>query len=105
MRFPHPPLTPLDLSDAPELAVLAALDATLRLTATAIIAANPQLCDSTLFQSPRPRPPQIWIAHAVLAHARALRIDLEHYRDAVDAWDPPADDDPDDSDGDDDIPF
>ena len=82
-RIQHSWPTPEELGEAPELAVLALLDANLDLALRALVSAHPQLADPdrpawTLDQSPSGR-----AAENFLARAKALHRALETYRDAV----------------------
>ena len=82
-RTQHPWPTPEELGDAPELAVLALLDANLELALRALVAAHPALGDPdrpawTLDHSPSGR-----AAETFLARAKGLHRALETYRDAV----------------------
>lgn len=79
-----------DLDETPELALVAVLDATLAAVWPALIAANPDLHDSSfatagLYDDGEPMPARVWIADAILTHASLLRTDLERYRHAVEA--------------------
>jgi hypothetical protein len=83
MRSPAPPPTPSELDDAPELAILAALDHALDLALRALVSAHPQLGDPdcpSWAQDSSPAPlaaDRIVVACVHLAHA------LEAYRRAV----------------------
>lgn len=82
-RIQHSWPTPEELEDAPELAVLALLDANLEIALRALVSAHPQLADPdrpawTLDQSPSGR-----AAKTFLARAKGLHRALETYRDAV----------------------
>jgi hypothetical protein len=75
--------TPEELEEAPELAVLALLDANLEIALRALVSAHPQLADPdrpawTLDHSPSGR-----AAENFLARAKGLHRTLETYRDAV----------------------
>jgi hypothetical protein len=82
-RTKHSWPTPEELGDAPELAVLALLDANLEIALRALVAAHPALGDPdrppwTLSPSPSSRAAEI-----LLASAKRLHRALETYRDAV----------------------
>ena len=82
-RTQHSWPTPEELGEAPELAVLALLDANLEIALRALASAHPALADPdrpawTLDHSPSAR-----AAENFLARAKGLYRALETYRDAV----------------------
>jgi hypothetical protein len=79
----HPPVTPNDLRGDPELAILAALDHTLKLAVYALVAVYPELTDSE-------RP--FWLlegsatghaASQLLACGEELELAIRGYRTAI----------------------
>jgi hypothetical protein len=72
--------TPDELNDAPELAVLAALDFTLEAATRALIAAYPELCEDTL---PRYRIKPVICGDRILSRVIKLQVALARYRQAV----------------------
>lgn len=74
----HEPLSWLDVIDAPELASIAALDAQLDITITALVAANPEL-DSGDAIPIETAPPPLWLAEIIVDAAATLRVYLERY--------------------------
>ena len=77
--------TPYELNDAPELAVLAALDFTLEVATRALIAAYPELCEDKL---PRYRIKPVICGDRILSRAIKLQVALARYRQAVFHQDP-----------------
>lgn len=75
-----PNLTPETLARAPELALLAILDSTLRIVALALLAAQPALVGDP----PSWRvTPELLAARPVLRHARTLERAIDGYRRCV----------------------
>lgn len=68
---------------APELAVLAALDATLRASAAALIAAHAELEAEDFAASPHPPSAQACLAAALLSQVEALQLSPRRYRTLV----------------------
>lgn len=77
--------TPGELIDmeASELAILAALDATLDATIAAILVANTGLLHPDPYDDCESHSPQICIAHTLVADARLLRAIIHRYRHAI----------------------
>jgi hypothetical protein len=79
--------TPEELDAAPELAILAALEATLALTIVALQAAHPETwCEPHPFRAP---PPDARAAQGLIAAARRLGTDLLEYLDMLRRSRPP----------------
>lgn len=76
----NPMPTPYELNDAPELAVLAALDFTLEVATRALIAAYPELCEDKL---PRYRIKPVICGDRILSRAIKLQVALARYRQTV----------------------
>ncbi len=92
---PRPAPTPAELADAPELAILVALDAIVDLALRTLVSEHPQLADPECPAWARQNSPAGDAAHRVLATARPLCNALEAYRRAVaTARDDPTDTDP-----------
>lgn len=68
---------------APELAVLAALDATLRVSVAALLPAHAQLEAEDFAASPHPPSAQACLAAALLSQVEALQHSLRRYRTLV----------------------
>lgn len=68
---------------APELAVLAALEATLRASAAALTAAHAELEAEDFAASPHPPSAQACLADALLTQVEALQHSLHRYRTLV----------------------
>jgi hypothetical protein len=68
---------------APELAVLVALEATLRASATALTAAHAELEAEDFAASPHPPSAQACLAAALLTQGEALQHSLRRYRTLV----------------------
>ncbi len=84
MNVPHCLPTPDDLNDAPELSIVAALEAILHVAETAIWAANRELDGgASPFDDGDPQPPRVWIADTILEHIEQLTISLARYRRAI----------------------
>lgn len=64
---------------APELAVLTALEATLRASAAALTAAHAELEAEDFAASPHPPSPQACLADALLTQVQALQHSLRRY--------------------------
>jgi hypothetical protein len=79
MNENHMP-TPHELNEAPELAVLAALDLTLEVATRALIAAYPELCEDKL---PRYRIKPVICGDRILSRAIKLQVALARYRQTV----------------------
>lgn len=79
MNENHMP-TPHELNEAPELAVLAALDLTLEVATRALIAAYPELCEDKL---PRYRIKPVICGDRILSRAIKLQVALSRYRQTV----------------------
>jgi hypothetical protein len=92
--FDEPPITPLTLVQAPELAVLALLDETLRIAGDALLAAHPALAGDP---PPWRVTPGLLAAKRLLRDANRLASAVAHYRRSVllalNAPDPNDDDD------------
>jgi hypothetical protein len=92
---PRPAPTPAELADAPELAILAALDAIVDFALRALVSEHPQLADPECPAWARQNSPASDAAHRILAAARPLSNALEAYRRAIaTARDDPTDTDP-----------
>jgi hypothetical protein len=72
---------PPEVATAPQLAILAALDAVLEHAVIALVAAHPEIDD---VQSLCAEPPPVWLADSVVNHARLLQQSLRRYRCALD---------------------
>lgn len=68
---------------APELAVLAALEATLHASAAALTAAHSELTAEDFAASPHPPSAQACLADALLTQVQALQQSLRRYRTLV----------------------
>ncbi len=80
----HPQLDPDEIAAAPELAILAAVDAALDTAIAAVIAAHPTLVGPDPFDEvPAPGAPPLYLASVIVAQAHALRVALDLYRCAV----------------------
>lgn len=76
--------TPDQLNDAPELAIVAALQATLEASEAALFAANRELeFDDRPLDESDLQPPRVWIAHAILESIQQLNHLLSRYRHAI----------------------
>ncbi len=77
-----PALDWVDVADAPELTSLAALNALLELSITAMVAAHPELAWGAPpeFQH---APPSLWLAEVIIDAAAHLRVYLDRYEVAV----------------------
>jgi hypothetical protein len=82
MSRPRSP-TPAELADAPELAILAALDDTLHLALRALVAAHPQLGDPDCPAWAREAGATAAAADRILTAARRLDRALDAYRRAT----------------------
>ena len=83
MSNPHPSVTPSDLSEHPELAVLEILDSVLGMAKLAIIAANPELTDAD--PDAAPSDIEVLAAEHVLVAVDALHRVAATYRRAIKA--------------------
>lgn len=72
--------TPYELSDAPELAVLAVLDTAIEAVTRALVAAHPELCDD---RGPRSKQEPVVSACRFLTRVHKLQAALARYRQAV----------------------
>jgi hypothetical protein len=78
--FDEPPITPLTLAEAPELALLALLDETLRIAGHALLAAQPALVgDPPAWRVT----PELLAAKRLLRDATRLAAAIAHYRRSV----------------------
>jgi hypothetical protein len=77
------PPTPAEIADAPELAILAALDDTLETALRALLAAHPQLGDLECPAWAREASATSAAADRVLTAARPLAHALDAYRRAI----------------------
>lgn len=68
------------LDDAPQLAILAALDDLIEHVVNALIAAHPELLGDDLSGDA----PSVWLAEIVNSEGRRLQTLLRHYRAALD---------------------
>lgn len=80
---PRRPPSPDDLNDAPELAILAALEGTLELALRALATEHPQLGDLECPAWVRQNSPASEAAERILEAARLLATALEVYRRAT----------------------
>ena len=83
----HRKLEPEDITDAPELAILEAVDAALETALAAIIAANPELIGHDPYErvfddTPAP-PPRLYAADAIIYQTHAMRSAIDRYRCAL----------------------
>ena len=69
--------------EAPELAILAALDTTLRATVVSLLVANPELLRVDPSEQYESYPSRVWIADTLVAEARSLRTIIARYRHAI----------------------
>lgn len=83
MTPPHNLPTPDELADAPELAIVAALDHLLELTLRALVSAHPQLGDTECPFWARHTDPASQAAERILAAARPLAAALQAYPPVV----------------------
>lgn len=81
MSQPHRAITPSDLADRPELAVLQILDSTLEIAKLAIIAAHPELVDADPAAAPNSL--EALAADHVIIAADALQRHIASYRTAI----------------------
>ena len=72
--------TPDDLCEAPELAILAVLDATLDQAILAVLAQNREITDADDLVG---MPPAAWIADVLASEADHLRHLIQRYRQAA----------------------
>lgn len=79
---PHPPPKPAELAQAPELAILAALDDTLELALRALVAVHPQLGDPEYPAWARQAGPVPAAADRILKASKRLAHALDAYRRA-----------------------
>ncbi|MEW5705154.1 MAG: hypothetical protein AB1781_11310 [Pseudomonadota bacterium] len=80
---PLPLPTPPELDEAPERAILAALEATLHLTMATLAADYPEIFETEgLRETEHPFLPA-WVADAIASQSRALLDTLETYRHAL----------------------
>ncbi len=82
----HPLPEPRDLSQTPELAILALLDETLETTTAALAAANPELADDPFEHGWGAREAtraRVYAADAVIYVTHALRCAIDRYRCAI----------------------
>jgi len=75
--------TPDDLADSPELAILAALDHTLELAASALACAHPELLDPERPYWLGPPTRAVTVAQTLVRRTRGLQRALRAYREAV----------------------
>ena len=78
-----PLVYPGDLLDAPELAVLAVLDATLQQAIYALFCAHPELVGSGTLETCWASGPDLWAADSVYDHMTGLQHALDRYRQAL----------------------
>ena len=98
MNYPQLGITPSDLGDHPELAVLQILDSTLGIAKFAIIAAHPELTETD--PAAIPSDLKVLAAEHVMIAADALQRFIASYRSVINAegawaqpsWPGPADD-------------
>ena len=81
MSHLHPPITPPDLADHPELGVLVILENALEIANFAIIAAHPELVDADPASAPNDM--EALAADHVLIAADALLRHIASYRTAI----------------------
>jgi hypothetical protein len=83
----HRKLEPDEISAAPELAILEAVDAALDTALAAIIAANPELLGHDPFErdfdDTPPPPARLYAADAIIYQTHAMRSAIDRYRCAV----------------------
>ena len=75
--------TPTQLDDAPELAVLAALDTALDAAANMLVAMHSELRSGSPLDDELPLRPAVWVAYELTDRAHALRDAIRRYRIAV----------------------
>jgi len=83
MSHPHPGITPADLGEHPELAVLQVLDCVLEMARFAVIAVNPELTDDDPGAVPRDN--EVIAAEHVLIAANTLQRVIDSYRAVIKA--------------------
>lgn len=81
MNHTHPGITPPDLGDHPELAVLEILDSTLGIAKCALIAAHPELIDAD--PGVVPSGLEAFAADHILIAAEALQRVIASYRGVI----------------------
>ncbi|MBI5784633.1 MAG: hypothetical protein HZA64_04160 [Rhodocyclales bacterium] len=74
---------PEDLNCAPQLAVLATLDAVLDVAVSALMSAHQELIADARPSHTDPHASLIWIGSAIIGEARLLQSTLEMYHDAL----------------------
>lgn len=91
VTYPYPHDDPRTLSRAPELAILAALEASLSLAVRALVAEHPTLDVNFCPEERRAEPPTLRHARRILRRIASLQQTLDSYRRAaLDALAPPA---------------
>ena len=76
---PTPP-TRIELAEAPELAVLHALEIALLLVERTLLATHPELDQADFFPAAPPLTADAWIADAILTHVTGLELTLGRYK-------------------------
>jgi len=76
---------PPDLYEAPELAILTALDVILQQTAYALYAAHPEMTHADPTEHEWSREPDLWVADALCEQISALQHAIERYKQATQA--------------------
>jgi len=74
---------PGELSDAPELAILAVLDATLQQTLYSLFAVHPELADGSTLDTCWANGPDLWAADTIYERVTGLQHALDRYRQAL----------------------
>jgi hypothetical protein len=74
---------PEDIVEAPELAMLAVLDAALQQTIYALFAAHPELIAGGTLETHSASGPDLWAADAAYEHIASLQHALARYRQAL----------------------
>ena len=76
-------ISPPDLLESPELAILAVLDATLLQTTYALVAAHPEIVELETFEARWDSGPDLWAADALHRELTTMQLAIARYRDAL----------------------
>ena len=79
IRLHYPP----DLYEAPELALLAILEAASQQTLYALFAGHPELAGDQTVETSWLSEPELWAADAICTHISALQHAIERYRQVI----------------------
>lgn len=74
---------PQELSESPELALLAVLDATLQQATYALFAAHPELVGTRTLEDYGANGPQLWAADALYDNITTLQHAIQRYHQAI----------------------